>query len=170
MGFVSIKYVSITGLYFVDCTRAFFGHGLNELRLRNTVFGKRQYIWDTISAAVRHWCILESIFRGLVSNLLVLKKKELCNVLHKPENRYDRSRPLSTSFTIRKVVLGIHDERWRSFRQMGLSNQKHWRVRKKCWFCVFFRPWKNMMVCCSDHDIWVKSVVILKNLGKWAFL
>ena len=53
MGFVSIKYVSITGLYFVDCTRAFFGHGLNELRLRNTVFGKTQYIWDTISAAVR---------------------------------------------------------------------------------------------------------------------
>ena len=28
---------------------------------------------------------------------------------------------------------------------------------------------KNMMVCCSDQEIWVKSIVILKNLGKWAF-
>ena len=29
---------------------------------------------------------------------------------------------------------------------------------------------KNMMVCCSDQDIQVKSVVIFKNLGKWVFL
>ena len=28
---------------------------------------------------------------------------------------------LPTSFDISKVGLGIHDERWRSFRQMGLS-------------------------------------------------